>query len=89
MYSLITERGKYLRVRKGVGKEDVIAVFSVPADGLFQGKIIMIGEPKRFCYARVGDTYASIARRERVDEKKLRDINSDAAVYPTLRVWLP
>ncbi|MDE7379493.1 MAG: LysM peptidoglycan-binding domain-containing protein [Clostridia bacterium] len=89
MFSLVTERGKYLRIRKRVKREDVISTFSIPAGEVFFGEIIELGSPVRSCRAQVGDTYAKIALRERVDEEELRALNNNAAIYPTLRVWLP
>ena len=89
MFSLVTERGKYVRIRKSVKKEDVIKTFSYPAGEIFCGQIIEIGAPKRFCYALAGDTYSKIAARERVDEGELKKLNRNRPVYPTLRVWLP
>lgn len=89
MFTLKTERGKYLRVRRGVSQEDVIGQFSCPVNGLFCGAILSLGKPTRYCYARVGDSYEKIARREGVDEDKLRSLNGGAVIYPTLRIWLP
>lgn len=89
MFSLVTERGRFVRVRKSVKKEDVIKTFMYPAGEVFCGQIIEIGPPKRYCYALAGDTYKKIARRERVNEEALIKLNGGRCVYPTMRVWLP
>ena len=89
MFSLTLERGRYLRIRKGVTEKDVTCVFSFPQGKVFCGEIIRLSPPKRYCYALAGDTYATISRRERVDEALLRAANCARAVYPTLKVWLP
>lgn len=89
MFSLVTERGKYLRVRSGVTKEKIISVYSQPVDKVFAGAVIPLLPPKRYCFARVGDTYAKIAARERVDEAELKKLNGAAVIYPTLKIWLP
>lgn len=89
MYSLVKERGKYLRVRGQVKKEDIISAFSCPVGDVFCGEIIEIKSAKRYCYALAGDTYASVAARERVDEARLRELNFNRFIYPTLRIWLP
>lgn len=89
MFSLVTERGKYLRVRKNVTASDVISTFSCPADDTFCGQIIALTAPKRFVYAIAGDTYGKIAKRESVDVVQLRSLNGNKAIYPTLRIWLP
>lgn len=89
MFSLTLERGRFLRIRKGVTEKDVSAVFGFPQGKVFCGEIIKLFPPKRYCYALAGDTYATISRRERVDEALLRAQNDARAVYPTLKVWLP
>ena len=90
MFSLVTERGKYLRIRGEVKESEVISALGCPFSGdLFQGAVIKILPPKRCVYATVGDTYAKIAARERVDEAQLKSLNGDKTLYPTMRVWLP
>lgn len=90
MFSLKCERGKYLRIRGATNKEEIIKQYCVPVNGeLFVGSILALSSPKRFVYATVGDTYKSIALRERVDEGKLRALNANAAIYPTKRVFIP
>ncbi len=90
MFSLITERGKYLRIRRGVDNAAVIEEFGFPPEGkVFLGEIIPIKDKKRFCFALAGDTYSKIAAREGVAEDKLRELNGGAEVYPTRRIWLP
>ena len=89
MFSLVTERGKYLRVRNGVTKEEIISAYSQPVGDVFAGAVIPLLPPKRHCFASVGDTYAKIAARERVDEAELKKLNGGAVIYPTLKIWLP
>ena len=89
MFSLVTERSKYLRIRKNVTKEDVISAFSVPVKEVFCGQIIPLSAPARYCYALAVDTYRKIAEREKTDEETLRRLNDNVNVYPTLRIWLP
>lgn len=89
MFSLTLERGRYLRIRKGVTEKEVSAVFGCPAPKVFCGGIIKLSPPKRYLYAMAGDTYASIARKVGVDEALLRAENGGRAVYPTLKIWLP
>ena len=89
MFSLTLERGRYLRIRKGVTDKDVSVVFGCPSPKVFCGEIIKLSPPKRYLYAQAGDTYASIAKRVGVDEALLRAENCARAVYPTLKIWLP
>ncbi len=89
MFQLVTERGRYLRIRANVEKNDVIDVFSVPADELYCGKILELTSPKKVYHARIGDTYESIARAYGVSSDELRELNSDRAIYPTKAIWIP
>lgn len=90
MFLLVTERGKYLRIRKNVKKDQIIRLFSVPVTGeAYCGKIILLTEPKRFIYANAGASYKSIAQKEGVDEEQLKRLNGGEVIYPTKRVWLP
>lgn len=89
MFSLVTERGKYLRVRKNMTANDVVNAFSCPTGSTFCGQIIAITPPKRFIFVLAGDTYGKIAKREGVDEAKLIELNGGKTLYPTLRLWLP
>ncbi len=69
--------------------KEVSSVFGCPVPNVFCGGIIKLSPPKRFCYARVGDTYATVSKREGVDETLLRAENGGRPVYPTLKIWLP
>lgn len=89
MFSLTLERGRFLRIRKRVTEKEVTDAYLCPVKKVFCGEIIEISPPKRFCYARAGDTYGSIAAREGVGEESLRALNDGKPVYPTLKVWLP
>lgn len=89
MFSLTLERSSYLRIRKGVTEKDISAVYGCPSPKVFCGEIIKLSPPKRFLYALAGDTYATIAKREGVDETLLRAENGGRVLYPTLKVWLP
>ena len=89
MFSLTLERGRFLRIRKGVTDKEVSSVFGCPSPKVFCGEIIKLSPPKRYCYARVGDTYETVSKREGVDETRLRAENGGRALYPTLKIWLP
>ncbi len=90
MFSLITERGRYIKIRSKVSREELTARFSQPVAGeIFCGRIIELSPPARFTYAAAGETYLKIARREGVDYEKLKRLNPAGEPYPTQRVWLP
>ena len=90
MFSLITERGKYFKVKHNVEKSEIISVFNCPVEGeIFCGRIIPLTPPKRYIHAVAGYTYKKIAAREMVEEEQLKRLNGGAPVYPTKRIWLP
>ncbi len=89
MFLLETERGKYLKIRAGVKKEEIIRTFQIPVeDNLFEGKIIVLSEAKKYCFALAGDTYEKIAERNSVNAYELKKLNGEKEIYPTMRVWL-
>ena len=89
MFSLITERGKYLRIRRHVTKTDIESEFDFPVhDKVFEGGIILLNSAKKYCYARPFDTYETIAIREGGSAETLKNLNKNAVIYPTMRVWL-
>lgn len=89
MFSLITERGKYLRIRRHVTKTDVESEFRFAVRGrIFEGGVIVLEDEQKFCYARPFDTYETVAAREGGDAETLKNLNDNAVIYPTMRVWL-
>ncbi len=91
MFSLCLEKGKYVRIRRGVDKRDIERVFGFPVNAeIFTGAIVcVIPKPKGYCYALPNDTYLSIAEREGVSAEKLEKLNASSPVYPSKKVWLP
>lgn len=89
MFLLETERGKYLKIRAGVKREEIIRTFQIPVDEeLYEGKIIVLSEAKKYCFALAGDTYEKIAERNSLDVGELKKLNGEKQIYPTTRVWL-
>ena len=79
MFTLILERGSYIRVRGNVKKCDIEREFSFSVNAeVFEGAIIaVLPQPQGYCYARPCDSYASIAEREGVGEEELKKLHSD------------
>lgn len=91
MFTLCLEKGKYVRVRRGVERRDIERVFGFPVNAeIFTGAIIpVIPKPKGYCYALPHDSYLSIAKREGVSVEKLEKLNASSPVYPSKKIWLP
>lgn len=91
MFTLILERGRYIRVRGNVRKCDIEREFCFPVNTeVFEGAIIpVLPEPQGYCYAQPCDSYASVAEREGVSEEELKKLNGGSPVYPSKKIWLP
>ena len=91
MFTLVTDRSKYFRVKRGQSAADIEKVFGIPVNGeVFSGKIIPLNSGKfvRYC-AAVGDTYRTVALKFGVDEGLLKEVNGNAPVYPTRKLFVP
>ncbi len=91
MFTLITDRSRYFKVKRNQSAGDVESTFGTPVNGeCFSGRIIKLGKESYIkVTASVGDTYQSIAKRYGVSEDKLREINSSKPVYPTCKIFVP
>lgn len=90
MFSLNVERGKFIIVRGGMNAAALMDIYKMPIDGdLYEGKIIQVLPVSGYCHAQVGDTYEKIADRENCNLKNLIELNKNAIIYPTKRIWLP
>lgn len=90
MLTLKIERGRYLRVRRGMDGGEISRRFNCPvAEDVREGQIVPLLSGCRYVFAHVGDSYASIAARERVREEDIIRLNGVKPVYPARRIWLP
>lgn len=80
-----------MRVRRGVTKNMLESAFGCPVAGsVFEGAILpLLPPPAGFCYAQPWDSYESIAARENVAVEELKELNGEAPLYPTRKIWLP
>ena len=91
MFTLVTDRSKYFRVKRGQTAEEVSKVLKTPVSGgVFAGRIIEVycGELVKYS-AAVGDTYSSVALKFGTDEERLKKINAYKPVYPTCKLFVP
>ncbi len=91
MFTLVTDRSKYFRVKRGQCAKEIENVFDFPVNGrAFAGAIVVIGEKNLVRYtAKVGDTYRTVALKFGTDEDRLKSINGNKPVYPTCKLFVP
>ena len=91
MFTLVTDRSKYFRVKTGQSAAEIESTLNTPVTGTaFAGKIIPVGENNLRRYvAEVGDTYRTIALKFGADEEQLKKVNDFKPVYPTCKVFVP
>lgn len=90
MFTLVTEKHKFFRIKRGMTAGEVEQKLCVPVQGkLFVGKIMETDEKFKVYFALPGDTYRTVALKFRVNEDELKKINSDRIVYPTRRLFIP
>ena len=82
MFTLVTDRSKYFRVKRGQSAEELESELKTPVSGaVFAGRIIEVapGNFQRYA-AQVGDTYGTIALKFGAGFKP---------VYPTCKLFVP
>lgn len=91
MFTLITDRSRYFKVKRNQSAGDVENTFDTPVNGeCFSGRIIKLSRERLIkATATVGDTYATLAKKYGVSEEKLKEINSSKPVYPTCKIFVP
>lgn len=90
MFTLITEKSRFFRVKRGQSREDIEKFFLSPVDGkTFSGRIVEVNGGLSVCVAAVGDTYRTIAAKLGEDEAVLKKINCNKPVYPTCKIFYP
>ncbi len=91
MFTLVTDKSRYFRVKRGQVSEDIEKALGMPVIGeVFAGEIIPVIDIKLTLYtAAVGDTYRSIALKTGADEATLKKINGGKHIYPTCKLFVP
>ena len=91
MFTLVTDRSKFYRVKRGQSADEIESVLKIPVRGeAFTGRIIEVGDTAYTRYiADVGDTYRTIALKFGADEAMLKEANGNKPVYPTKKVFVP
>ena len=89
MFTLVTDRSKYYRVKRGQGAREIENTLLTPAGEVFCGAIIAVYPRKLFIYNVLPhETYQSVARKFGADCEELEKING-GALYPTRKLFVP
>ena len=91
MFTLITDKSRYFKVKRGQNARDIEEVLNTPVRGnVFAGRIIEVAEERLVQVSvGVGDSYKTLALKYGVPESQLREINGAKPVYPTCRIFVP
>ena len=91
MFTLITDRSRYFKVKRGQSEREIETVLNTPVCGkAFAGRIVrVIEEPLTTVIADVGDSYRTVSAKCGISESHLRDINGGRPVYPTCKIFVP
>lgn len=90
MFTLVTEKSRFFRVKRGQSGEEIEKFFISPVCGkAFAGRIIEIKTNLSVCTANAGDTYRTLAAKLGADEEVLRELNGGKPVYPTRKIFYP
>ncbi len=91
MLSLELDVSKYFRVKENTTKEDIERTFCIPVNcDLFLGAIISIDSTRyKKYFAKLDDTYQSIARSHNVDIDILMVVNGNRQILPTGTIYIP
>ena len=91
MFTLITDRSRYFKIKRGQSAGEIEKTLNSPVCGTtFAGRIIKVYDCRfEVISADVGDSYSSLASKCGVDEGRLREINGARPVYPTCKIFVP
>lgn len=89
MFTLIADNAKYVRVRRGVEREELETKLRLPVKEAFAGEILERGEELEIYIAKPLENYGVIARKLCVSEEELKSINFARPVYPTCKLFVP
>lgn len=89
MFTLVTDRSKFFRVKRGQSEREIEKTFCVPLSGVFDGAILGVEGSYTAYAAQPGDSYKKIAERFGLEEGELRKINLDRPVYPSRKLYIP
>ena len=91
MFTLVTDRSRYYRVKRGQTAAEIERSLNTPVNGAaFVGRIIEVRPEHLEIYSvGVGESYRLIALKFGINEDELRKLNGGKPVYPTCRIFVP
>lgn len=90
MFTLVSDRSKYFRVRRSMSAAEIEAVLGFPVFGeVFTGRIIEMREKMTVYTVRPAESYSSISKRTGIAEEELKEINNHKPLYPSCRLFVP
>lgn len=90
MFTLISDKSKYFRVKRGQTKKDLEEGLKIPVEGeVFAGRILFKEEEYDVYIVKPLETYSQIAEKLNVAETELKKINSFKPLYPTCKLFVP
>ena len=91
MFTLVTDRSRYFRVKRGQCAAEVERQLKTPVHGAaFAGRILKVVDGNLRQYtACVGDSYRTVALKFGADEERLKTLNGNKPVYPTCKLFVP
>ena len=89
MFTLVTDRSKYFRVKRGQTKAEVEAALCVPLKNSFNGAIAEVGEKMQVYTCRPLESYLSLSRKFGIPVEELKEANFSKPVYPSCKLFVP
>ena len=90
MFTLVTAKCKFFRVKRGQSGEEVETVLKVPVPrDAFGGKIIEADREFSVYEATPFDCYKSVAEKFGVSVSELKEANFSRVIYPTRKLFVP
>ena len=89
MFTLVTDRSKYFRVKRGQTKAEVEAALCVPIKNCFCGAIAEVGDEMEIYTCLPLESYNTLSRKFGVPAEELKRINYSKPVYPSCKLFVP
>ena len=90
MFTLVTDRCEYYKVKRGQGAKEIENTLFTPAGEVFCGAVIAVSRQKLAAYSvKPAETYKSIAGKFSCGEEELKKLNNDRPLFPTCKLFVP
>ncbi len=89
MFTLVTDRSKYFRVKRGQTQKETEEVLGAPFKVFFDGAIIELGEKLQPYTCQPLESYKTLSLKFGVPVEELKRINFDKPLYPSCKLFVP